>query len=151
MFHFKPVCTVRQIRRSQVLSRDFQKLLIELYFTFLDKLKPVRDGEDDNDSDDDEESSDEEIIVERGRIYYSGYKFLMPFVIMVACVLVILLVIAKIVAVVMRKRGERYHMALLAATKNSIVYQKLSEDIIKPTKKESKQPKVHRYAPINQV
>lgn len=50
---------------------------------------------------------------------------------------------------VMRKRGERYRMSLLQAHTNSIVYQKLTEDIKPP--KEPKQPKVHQYTPINQV
>lgn len=77
-------------------------------------------------------------------------------IIVVSCVLMILLAIARVVYVVLRKRGERYRMALLAS-KNSFVYQKLSEDIVKPKEgkdlkpKAIKQPKVHRYAPINQV
>lgn len=81
---------------------------------------------------------------------------LIPVILVISCVLLILLAIARVVYVVLRKRGERYRMALLAS-KNSFVYQKLSEDITKPSGKDQKQPKmvkqpkVHRYAPINQV
>lgn len=107
--------------------------------------KFLLNGEDTETNDD-----TEEIIIERGHIYYSGFKFLIPAIVIVICMIIMLLIIAKIVTMVMRKRGERYRMALLASSKNSIVYQKLSEDI-KPVAKESKQPKVHRYAPINQV
>ncbi|XP_054737604.1 uncharacterized protein LOC129244038 [Anastrepha obliqua] len=97
-----------------------------------------------------ESNADEEIIIERGHVYYVGYKFLLPVIVIVTCLLMLLIVIAKIVTVVVRKRGERYRMALLASSNNSIVYQKLTEDI-KPKVKEPKVPKVHRYAPINQV
>ncbi|KAH8314498.1 hypothetical protein KR059_010529, partial [Drosophila kikkawai] len=105
-------------------------------------------------SDESDDSNDEEIFIERGRIYYGNYNMLIPVVIVVSCVVMILLAIARVVYVVLRKRGERYRMALLAS-KNSFVYQKLSEDIVKPSGKEQKQPKaikqpkVHRYAPIN--
>ncbi|TMW45721.1 hypothetical protein DOY81_009203 [Sarcophaga bullata] len=114
-------------------------------------LERVDEDEDENEDDNDEEEddNDEEYIIERGHIYYSGYRFLVPIIIILTCVIVLLLVIVKIVSMVMRKRGERYRMSLLQAHTNSIVYQKLTEDIKPP--KESKQPKVHRYAPINQV
>ncbi|XP_013104271.1 uncharacterized protein LOC106084875 [Stomoxys calcitrans] len=105
------------------------------------------DDEDDEDDDDEDDDEYEERIIEHGRIYYSGYKFLVPAIIIVTVVLILLLGIAKIVSMVMRKRGERYRMSLLQAHKNSIVYQKLTEDIVPP--KEPKQPKVHRYAPIS--
>ncbi|XP_017865654.1 PREDICTED: uncharacterized protein LOC108615586 isoform X2 [Drosophila arizonae] len=96
-------------------------------------------------------SDEEEIIIERGRIYYNSSNFLIPTILALTCLLVILMGLAKLVALVLRKRGERYRMAIMAS-KNSFVYQKLSEDIVKPTtSKEPKQPKVHRYAPINQV
>ncbi|XP_037943813.1 protein PFC0760c [Teleopsis dalmanni] len=93
---------------------------------------------------------DEEIIIERGRIYYGGYRFLVPVIVTVLCIAVVLLIVVKLIVMMLHKRGERYRMALLASSNNSIVYQKLSEEI-KPKMKESKQPKVHRYAPINQV
>ncbi|XP_022217785.2 uncharacterized protein LOC111071009 [Drosophila obscura] len=98
------------------------------------------------------DSDEEEIFIERGHIYYGGYNYnyLIPMILVISCVVLILLAIAKVVIMVLRKRGERYRMALLAS-KNSFVYQKLSEDIVKPASKEPKQPKVHRYAPIDQV
>ncbi|XP_030388365.1 uncharacterized protein LOC115634649 [Scaptodrosophila lebanonensis] len=99
---------------------------------------------------DDLNSDEEEIIIERGHIYYNGYSFMIPIILLVTCVVVILLAIVKVVTMILRRRGERYRMALLAP-KNPFVYQKLSEDIVKPAIKEQKQPKVHRYAPINQV
>lgn len=101
------------------------------------------------DNDNEDGSFEEEIIIDRGRIYYSGYRFLIPIALVLMCVVVILLAIAKIISVVVHKRGERYRMALLAQKNSSIVYQKLTEDIKPP--KEPKQPKVHRYAPLNQV
>ncbi|XP_055919822.1 protein scribble homolog [Eupeodes corollae] len=109
--------------------------------------KLLLDGDNDED-DDDEDDDSEEIIIERGRIYYNGYTYFIPALIMVTCVIVFLLAIGKFVSLMMRKRGERYRMALLAS-KNSIVYQKLSEDIIKSNP--CKQPKIHKYSPINQV
>ncbi|KAM8712464.1 hypothetical protein ACLKA7_012907 [Drosophila subpalustris] len=104
-------------------------------------------------SDSDEVNSDEEeeIFIQRGHIYYQGYNYLVPTIIVVSCLVVILLGLVKFVALILHKRGERYRMAILAS-KNSFVYQKLTEDIVKqPASKEPKQPKVHRYAPINQV
>ncbi|KAM7345758.1 leucine-rich repeat domain-containing glycoprotein 150 isoform 1-T4 [Cochliomyia hominivorax] len=115
-----------------------------------DRKKHLEHNDDDEEEDEDEDDdSDEEYIIERGHIYYSGYKFIVPIIIIITCVIVLLLVIAKIVSMVLRKRGERYRMSLLQAHTNSIVYQKLTEDIKPP--KEPKQPKVHQYTPINQV
>ncbi|XP_055847355.1 reticulocyte-binding protein homolog 2a [Episyrphus balteatus] len=110
--------------------------------------KLLLDGDNDEDDEDNEDDDSEEIIIERGRIYYNGYTYFIPALIMVTCVIVFLLAIGKFVSLMMRKRGERYRMALLAS-KNSIVYQKLSEDIIKTNP--CKQPKIHKYSPINQV
>ncbi|EDW02087.1 uncharacterized protein LOC6560515 [Drosophila grimshawi] len=96
-------------------------------------------------------SDEEEIIIERGHVYYGNSNFIIPGLIVLSCLVVILLGLAKMVTLILRKRGERYRMAIMAS-KNSFVYQKLTEDIVKPqVSKEAKQPKVHRYAPINQV
>lgn len=112
-------------------------------------MEQIDDEDEEDDEDDEDDNDDEEFIIERGHIYYSGYKFIVPIIIIITCVIVLLLVIAKVVSMVMRKRGERYRMSLLQAHTNSIVYQKLTEDIKPP--KEPKQPKVHQYTPINQV
>nr|AAK39644.1 leucine rich repeat protein GP150 [Drosophila melanogaster] len=105
--------------------------------------------------DSESEESDEytEKMIFHGEL---SYDLVVPLIVVSFCLLMIVLSIARVIYVVLRKRGERYRMALLAS-KNSFVYQKLSEDIVKPTSKEQKepkhlkQPKVHRYAPINQV
>ncbi|XP_034105289.1 uncharacterized protein LOC117568619 [Drosophila albomicans] len=111
----------------------------------LDKLGS--DSEEENSDEEDEE----EIFIQRGHVYNMSYKYIAPTIIVVCCLLMILFGLFKIAAMVLHKRGERYRMAILAS-KNSFVYQKLSEDIVKPAvSKEPKQPKVHKYAPINQV
>lgn len=65
-------------------------------------------------------------------------------------VLFVFLLLLRLVLRVMHKRHERYRQAILAS-KNSFVYQKLSEDIGASTGKLPTIPKVHRYQPINQV
>ena len=143
----------KQIKFNLILKTTTNVYTLDKFIAERKKhLERVEDDENENEDDNDEdedENDDEEYIIERGHIYYSGYRFLVPIIIIITCVIVLLLVIAKIVSMVMRKRGERYRMSLLQAHTNSIVYQKLTEDIKPP--KESKQPKVHRYAPINQV
>lgn len=91
------------------------------------------------------EFDDDSISYVRAGSLYSRYGFVMPMLIVVFSVIVLLLVIAKVISCMMRKRGERYRQALLAS-KNSIVYQKLSEEIAGP-----QTPKLNRYQPINQV
>lgn len=61
--------------------------------------------------------------------------------------LVLVLVIVKVASIMLNKRHERYRQAILAS-KNSFVYQKLSEEKIGKT---PAIPKVHRYQPIEQV
>lgn len=88
---------------------------------------------------------EENVIEGREGINFGSYPYLAPILVTVISVLVLMLVVAKLVSLMMHRRYERYREALLAS-KNSIIYQKLSEDIVAPTT-----PKVHRYAPINQV
>lgn len=68
-----------------------------------------------------------------------------PFLLILVAILTTALLVTRIVSLFMHRRGERYRQALLAS-KNSIIYQKLSEEITAP-----QTPKIHRYAPINQV
>jgi Leucine-rich repeat (LRR) protein len=77
---------------------------------------------------------------------YDGYRshYLWPIAIVLCSVVCVLFIIARVVSIIMKKRGERYRQAILNS-KNSIIYQKLSEEITPPT------PKVHRYQPIQQV
>ncbi|XP_070499542.1 protein artichoke [Chironomus tepperi] len=89
--------------------------------------------------DDDEE---EEVIIEEAVV---PYRFIWPMMIVMLSILIVLLVIMFVISSCMRRRGERYRQALLQSKKNSIIYQKLSEEIIPQT------PRVHRYTPIAQV
>lgn len=115
-------------------------------------------GGDDNDDDDDNDETEEVVIEEAA----TNYRFIWPMLIVMLSITVVLLVIMNAVAFCMRKRGERYRKALLMSKNNSIVYQKLSEEItpqtpkihryILTTEKATPQtPKAHRYTPIEQV
>ncbi|KAL5285669.1 Gp150 family protein [Megaselia abdita] len=122
---------------------------IVLHDKLTPKEKPIKKDDDEDDSGEDYSEEDDgeyndEIIVERGHIYYNGYRFLLPLVVILSAVIVLLFALSKMITLMMRKRGERYKLAILAS-KNSIVYQKLSEELPK------KQPKKHIYAPIEQV
>uniref|UniRef100_U5EPU2 Membrane glycoprotein lig-1 n=1 Tax=Corethrella appendiculata TaxID=1370023 RepID=U5EPU2_9DIPT len=89
---------------------------------------------------------DEEIIIEEP--IFASYRYLWPILIIVFSALAVMLLVAKVISMMMQKRGERYRQALLAS-KNNIVYQKLSEDIYAPTT-----PKfihTNSYTPISQV
>lgn len=68
-----------------------------------------------------------------------------PILLVLLAMLIILALSVRMVSMLMHRRGERYRQALLAS-KGSIIYQKLSEEINTP-----QTPKIHRYAPINQV
>lgn len=110
----------------------------------------VRKGEELDDDIVDLDENDFDILFDKRRPYLaygeiSIYNYLKPILMIVFAALALLIIIGKIVSIMMRRRGERYRQALLAS-KNSIVYQKLTEDIVGPTT-----PKFNRYAPINQV
>ncbi|XP_052861197.1 uncharacterized protein LOC128268202 isoform X2 [Anopheles cruzii] len=93
---------------------------------------------------DDDENADDVVILEHG-VFYAVSSMWIVIAFIVAGLCMILVVVRSIIAVMVRRRGERYRQAILAS-KNSFVYQKLTEDIGAPTT-----PKVHRYAPVNQV
>uniref|UniRef100_A0A182PW32 Uncharacterized protein n=1 Tax=Anopheles epiroticus TaxID=199890 RepID=A0A182PW32_9DIPT len=108
--------------------------------------KNSADDEDDGEYEDEGDGAnvDDVVILESASMFEVS-----SMLIVVGCILfgisMLLLVVVKVVTEVMKRRGERYRQALLAS-KNSFVYQKLTEDIVPP-----KVPKVHRYEPINQV
>jgi hypothetical protein len=72
--------------------------------------------------------------------------YMYPIVIILSTVIALLLIIARVIAVLMHRRGERYREALIRS-KNSIIYQKLTEDLPTPTQI----PKLHKYMPVQQV
>ncbi|XP_055603114.1 uncharacterized protein LOC129751558 isoform X2 [Uranotaenia lowii] len=87
----------------------------------------------------------EEVVILDGNTLLQISGLWLPILCITLGIVVIIVAFVKIFEIMMRKRSENYRQALLAS-KNSIVYQKLTEDIVAP-----KTPKVHRYAPIQQV
>lgn len=83
-------------------------------------------------------------IIDSHDVKILAYNML-PIVFGLFAIVAILALITRTVSMMAHRRGERYRQALLAS-KNSIIYQKLSEEINTP-----QTPKLHRYAPINQV
>ncbi|XP_050093253.1 uncharacterized protein LOC126576151 isoform X1 [Anopheles aquasalis] len=105
----------------------------------------IIEDEQDFDDDEDDSNADEVVILEgNGGMFAMTYMWIV-LVCVVLALCVILVVVRSIIELMVKRRGERYRQAILAS-KNSFVYQKLTEDIAAPTT-----PKVHRYAPINQV
>ncbi|XP_058054013.1 uncharacterized protein LOC131205778 isoform X2 [Anopheles bellator] len=104
----------------------------------------ANEAEEEEDDFDDDENADDVVILEHGVLYaVSSIWIVIAFIVVGLCM--ILVVVRSIIVMMVRRRGERYRQAILAS-KNSFVYQKLTEDIGAPTT-----PKVHRYAPVNQV
>lgn len=118
-----------------------------------------------SDNDEDDDDFDDEIEINNGKVVHGPRDSTvdvfevdddentrlamalqaLPYILVVMAALIVLAMIAFIISQFMHRRGERYRQALLAS-KNSIIYQKLSEEIHAP-----QTPKFHRYAPINQV
>lgn len=102
---------------------------------------------------DENDDETEGVLIEEAS---TNYRFIWPMLIAMLSIVVVLLIIMNVIALCMRKRGERYRQALLQS-KNSIIYQKLSEEITPQTPKinrfviTSETPKAHRYTPIDQV
>lgn len=101
-----------------------------------------------------DENEFEEIFDELEKKEVSQAEFMRTWgtiVIFTLCCLILMIIIVRLAAMLLDKRHERYRQAILAS-KNSFVYQKLSEEIGggHPGKTPSI-PKVHRYQPIQQV
>lgn len=132
---------------------------INIIYDSTESSESVESNED-NDDDDDNNIRDKEILIGREidyvqrmgeRILYgSGAKqearghYLWPIIIIVCTVIAVLLTVARVISIITHRRGERYRQALLQS-KNSIIYQKLTEDL------PPQMPKVHRYMPVEQV
>lgn len=101
-----------------------------------------------SDSDEDDDDFDDEIEISNGKVEHDkvdvfeieddeNEKVLamafqaLPYFLVVLAALIMLGMIAFIISQFMHRRGERYRQALLAS-KNSIIYQKLSEEIHAP-------------------
>lgn len=136
---------------KEIDNRIFGKL-IESSSELLIGIFYSSGGSNDNDGD------SQEVTIEEAS---TSYRFIWPMLIVMLSIVVVLLVIMNVIALCMRKRGERYRQALLQS-KNSIIYQKLSEEIAPQTPKihryvitaekaTPQTPKAHRYTPIQQV
>lgn len=131
----------------------------------IDSKNNVDEGDDSSESESEEDDSNDirekEILIGREidyvqrmgeRILYGGGSsrqearghYIWPIVIIISTVIAVLLIVARVIAIITHRRGERYRQALLHS-KNSIIYQKLTEDF--PTQ----MPKVHKYMPVQQV
>lgn len=108
------------------------------------------------DEDDDEEDNFEEIFDELEKqvkdVNQADFqRTWWTIAIFTTCCLVLVLIIVRVASIMMNKRHERYRQAILAS-KNSFVYQKLSEEKLNGSNgKIPSIPKVHRYQPIEQV
>lgn len=138
--------------------RDFGERIFGKHFVvaqprpLTDDFEIILGGEKENYDD------NEEVVIEEAGTHY---RFIWPMLIVMLSIVVVLFIIMNVIALCMRKRGERYRQALLQS-KNSIIYQKLSEEItpqtpkvhryvITPEKATPATPKAHRYTPIEQV
>lgn len=137
---------------KEIDTRIFGKLSV-LFVVFFDLIMISFEGGDDNGDE------TEDVIIEEAS---TNYRFIWPMLIVMLSIVIVLLIIMNVIVLCMRKRGERYRQALLRSKTDSIVYQKLSEEItpqtpkvhryvITPVLATSQTPKAHRYTPIEQV
>lgn len=154
------------------VCRTYIKLFFICFFSARSNKEIPVDNEDNaesdgdySDEDDDDDFDNDEIIINNGKVVHGtsdkdnridvfeiedeenskalAMAFVaLPYILIVMAALIILGMIAFVISQFMHRRGERYRQALLAS-KNSIIYQKLSEEIHAP-----QTPKFHRYAPI---